>query len=481
MKLTEKGCERNQRKIKNRDSQKHCSMLRWNWIRTCTHLVMAPLSFFMGGRMIDRYTRPQLKHLWSEQHKFDSMLRVELACASAYHQLGVIPETDFLALKKASFSLERIHSIENETRHDVIAFTRAISETLGEERKWIHYNLTSTDVVDTAQSLILQDINKIIKEDISHFIHTLKTLATRYHHTPIIGRTHGIHAEITSFGLKWLNFYDEMRRNSARFEDACSQIEVGKLSGAVGNFANTTPEFESLALKELGLTPAVIATQVLSRDRHHYYVYALAAIASTIEKIALEVRHLSRTEVNEVQEHFTPGQKGSSAMPHKKNPISSENVTGLARVVRSMVPATLENNLLWHERDISHSSAERIILADATTLIDYMLHRYQKTLEDLQVNTQQMMENIHLTYGIIFSGALVSALINTGWSREQSYDEVQKMTTLAYQTKTHLKDVFLASSHGHRLSPEALSLVFDMHRYLHNVDSIYERVLGGAK
>lgn len=429
--------------------------------------------------MIERYSRPPLKRLWSEQHKFNTMLRVELACAEAYHQLGVIPASDWQALQKASFQLERIHTLEQETKHDVIAFTRAVSESLGDEKKWIHYGLTSTDVVDTAQALILKDINELIHSDLTQFLHTLKTLATRYHHTPIIGRTHGVHAEITSFGLKWLNFYDEMRRNLHRFESSCLDIEVGKLSGAVGNFANTSPLFEVSALTILKLTPAAIATQVLSRDRHHHYLYALAAIASTLEKIALEVRHLARTEINEVQELFTPGQKGSSAMPHKKNPISSENIMGLARVVRSMIPVAFENNLLWHERDISHSSAERIILVDATTLIDYMLNRYQKTLEDLQVNTQQMMDNIHLTQGVIFSGALVNALIQTGWSREQSYDEIQKLTHQAFETKTHLKMVFQKSPLVSFLTNQQLDAVFDMHHYLHHVDTIYERVLGG--
>ena len=429
--------------------------------------------------MIERYTRGVFKELWSNQARFAAMLKVEIAAAHAYQQLGVIPLEDYTALQKASFSLPRIEEIEQETKHDVIAFTRAVSETLGPERKWIHYNLTSTDVVDTAQALLLQQANTHILQGLHHFLHVLKDLARTYMHTPIIGRTHGIHAEITSFGLKWLNFYDEMRRNERRFVTACAMVEVGKLSGAVGNFANISPEVEALACIDLGLPPSAISTQVLSRDRHHEYLYALAAIASTLEKIATEVRHLSRTEIAEVQEDFTPGQKGSSAMPHKKNPITSENVCGLARVVRSYVSVAFENNVLWHERDISHSSAERIVLADATTLVDYLLHRYAHTLAKLHVDTQRMMDNIHMTYGVIFSGQLVNALIHQGWSRERSYDVVQQLTQQAYKSRTHLKTLVHQSSECQLLDPVTIDRVFEMQRYLHQVDAIYARVLGG--
>lgn len=431
--------------------------------------------------MIDRYTRPVLKELWSDQAKFNAMLKVELAAASAYHTLGVIPDTDFKALQKASFTVSRIRELEKETKHDVIAFTRSISESLGEERKWIHYNLTSTDVVDTAQALILHSVNDIILQDLDKFSTLLRDLAIQYQHTPVIGRTHGMHAEVTSFGLKWLNFYDEMQRDIRRFQTASQTINVGKLSGAVGNFANFPPKAETLALAELGLPAAAIATQVLSRDLHHEYLYSLAAIASTLEKIATEVRLLSRTEVSEVQEDFTPGQKGSSAMPHKKNPIASENVCGLSRVIRSYLPVAFENNILWHERDISHSSAERIILADSTTLIDYLLVRYANTLSKIHVNPERMIENINYTYGTVFSGKLVSALIQSGWSREQSYDYVQTLTNEAYQSRTHLKNVFKASSAANRLDTATLEKAFDLQDYLKNVDVIFQRVLGGTK
>jgi adenylosuccinate lyase len=431
--------------------------------------------------MIERYTRPVLKELWSDQTKFNMMLKVELAAASAYHILGVIPDADFLALQKASFSLPRVHEIEEETKHDVIAFTRAVSESLGSERKWIHYNLTSTDVVDTAQALILRSVNEILLQGIDHFCRVLKDLALSYKDTPTIGRTHGMHAEVTSFGLKWLNYYDEMQRNRRRFLDASAVVEVGKISGAVGNFANLPPEIETLALAELHLPSAAIATQVLSRDRHHEYMYALASLASTLEKIATEVRHLSRTEIGEVQEDFIPGQKGSSAMPHKKNPITSETICGLSRVIRAYLPVAFENNILWHERDISHSSAERVILADATTLMDYLLVRYAKTLSKIHVDSSRMLDNIHLTYGIIFSGKLVSALIQTGWSREESYDFVQHLTAEAFQTHTHLRDVFKSSPAHDRLDDIALTDVFDLSKYLLHVDEIYHRVLGGSK
>ena len=327
--------------------------------------------------MIDRYSRPQMRAIWTEENKFNAYLKVEILSAEAWSKLGVIPEADVRKIEaNARFNVPRIREIEEQTRHDIVAFTRCVSESLGEEKKWVHYGLTSTDVVDTANGYLIKQADAILLQDLEDFLAVLKKRALEFKDTPCIGRTHGIHADITSFGLKWALWYEEMKRNIERFKYAAQGVEAGKMSGAVGNFANIPPFIQDYVCEQLGIASADISTQVLQRDRHAFYIATLAVIASTLEQMAFEVRNLQRTEVREAEEAFRKGQKGSSAMPHKRNPISSENICGCARVMRGYAAASCENVALWHERDISHSSTERIILPDATELLDYMLTRF---------------------------------------------------------------------------------------------------------
>ncbi|MBQ5710570.1 MAG: adenylosuccinate lyase, partial [Alistipes sp.] len=348
--------------------------------------------------MIERYSREIMRKVWTEQNKFDAYLRVEILASEAWSQLGVVPKEDVEKLwKDAKFDINRIYEIEQQTRHDIVAFTRAVSESLGEERKWVHYGLTSTDVVDTANGYLLKQANAILLDDIEKMLEVLRKRAIEFKSTPCIGRTHGIHADITCFGLKWALWYEEMKRNLNRFITAARGVEVGKISGAVGNFANIPPFIQDYVCEKLGTESANISTQVIQRDRHAYYMATLAVIASSIEQMAMEIRNLQRTEVHEVEESFGKGQKGSSAMPHKRNPISSENMCGCARVMRGYMAAFYENVALWHERDISHSSTERIVLPDATMLLDYMLNRFRGILENLVVFKDVMMENIYRT------------------------------------------------------------------------------------
>ena len=430
-----------------------------------------------GLNMIDRYTRNVMKKIWSEENKFNKMLDVELACTLAHTKMGIVPQKDYELIKKnAVVNVDRIHEIEEVVKHDVIAFTRSISETLGDEAKWVHYGLTSTDVVDSAQSLILRDANDVIEEDLNEMIKVMKNLSLKYKDTPCIGRTHGIHAEITSFGLKMARFYAELLRDKERFLKARSNIEVIKISGAVGNYANTPMDVEEFVSKELNLKPCLISTQVLPRDLHIEYIYSLASIASTLENLAMEVRGLSRTEIDEVNEEFTPGQKGSSAMPHKKNPISSENICGLSRVVKSYINVAFDNNNLWHERDISHSSAERIILADASTLIDYMLTRYKKVMERLVVKEDHMLNNIYLTHGSIFSGRVVSALIEKGLTRETSYDMVQPLAIKSYTEHLDFETLLKSSEVNKYLNNEEIKSCFDLKYYFKEINKIYQRL-----
>lgn len=378
-------------------------------------------------------------------------------------------------LKNATFEVDRILEIEKETHHDVIAFTKAVTENLQDEGKWLHYGLTSTDVVDTALALTLKNVNDILEDDLKTFLSVLKKQAIKYKMTPCMGRTHGMHAEVTSFGLKWALWYDEMMRNYMRWKAARKVIEVGKISGAVGNFANIPCRVEEIVCAKLGLDFAKISTQVISRDRHCEYMYCLAQIASTLEKIAIEIRHLSRTEVKEVEEYFAKGQKGSSAMPHKRNPIASENICGCARVVKSNLMVAFDNNILWHERDISHSSAERIILADTTTLIDYMLNRYQGILENLTVFPDKMLKNIHITHGAVFSGHLVNVLVEKGMNRMEAYDIVQEQAMIALNTDENLFTLLKKTKVGSILNDD-LEKCFDVKFYLKGVDSIYKRL-----
>ncbi|MBS5852491.1 MAG: adenylosuccinate lyase [Staphylococcus sp.] len=426
--------------------------------------------------MIERYARKKLLNLWSDKTRFKHMLDVELATTFAFSQMGIVPKEDYeKMLKNAKFEVDRILEIEKETHHDVIAFTKAVTENLQAEGKWLHYGLTSTDVVDTALALTLKNVNEVIENDLETFILVLKKQAINYKMVPCMGRTHGMHAEVTSFGLKWALWYDEMMRNYLRFKAARKVIEVGKISGAVGNFANIPCRVEEIVCAKLGLDFAKISTQVISRDRHCEYMYCLAQIASTLEKIAIEIRHLSRTEVKEVEEYFSKGQKGSSAMPHKRNPIASENICGCARVVKSNLMVAFDNNILWHERDISHSSAERIILADTTTLIDYMLNRYQGILENLTVFPDKMLKNIHITHGAVFSGHLVNVLVEKGMNRIEAYDIVQEQAMIALNTDENLFTLLKKTKVGSILNDD-LEKCFDVKFYLKGVDSIYKRL-----
>ena len=426
--------------------------------------------------MIERYARKKLRNLWSDKTRFQHMLDVELATTFAFSQIGIVPKEDYeKMLKNATFEVDRILEIEKETHHDVIAFTKAVTENLQDEGKWLHYGLTSTDVVDTALALTLKNVNDILEDDLKTFLSVLKKQAIKYKMTPCMGRTHGMHAEVTSFGLKWALWYDEMMRNYMRWKAARKVIEVGKISGAVGNFANIPCRVEEIVCAKLGLDFAKISTQVISRDRHCEYMYCLAQIASTLEKIAIEIRHLSRTEVKEVEEYFAKGQKGSSAMPHKRNPIASENICGCARVVKSNLMVAFDNNILWHERDISHSSAERIILADTTTLIDYMLNRYQGILENLTVFPDKMLKNIHITHGAVFSGHLVNVLVEKGMNRMEAYDIVQEQAMIALNTDENLLTLLKKTKVGSILNDD-LEKCFDVKFYLKGVDSIYKRL-----
>ncbi|MDO9628499.1 MAG: adenylosuccinate lyase, partial [Acholeplasmataceae bacterium] len=361
--------------------------------------------------MISRYQRKIMKDLWSDENKFSSFLAVELAASYAWMKTGLFSEEEFRQLEKASFKIEDIDRIEAEVKHDVIAFTKAVSLTLGDEKKWLHYGLTSTDVVDTAQSLILRDVNHILLEDIDSFMSVLKKKANLYKNLPAMGRTHGIHAEITCFGLKYALWYEDFKRLRRLFVHAADSVSVAKISGAVGSYSQSAPIIQKLASDYLGLDESLISTQTLQRDRHANYMSVIALIGAELEKIAIEIRHLSRTEVKEVSEYFAASQKGSSAMPHKKNPISSENITGLSRVLKGYMVTSYDNIALWHERDISHSSAERIILSDATTLLDYMLNRYTQTLDLLVVDEKQIAYNITLTKGVVYSQKVLSLLI----------------------------------------------------------------------
>ena len=426
--------------------------------------------------MIERYARKKLRNLWSDKTRFQHMLDVELATTFAFSQIGIVPKEDYeKMLKNATFEVDRILEIEKETHHDVIAFTKAVTENLQDEGKWLHYGLTSTDVVDTALALTLKNVNDILEDDLKTFLSVLKKQAIKYKMTPCMGRTHGMHAEVTSFGLKWALWYDEMMRNYMRWKAARKVIEVGKISGAVGNFANIPCRVEEIVCAKLGLDFAKISTQVISRDRHCEYMYCLAQIASTLEKIVIEIRHLSRTEVKEVEEYFAKGQKGSSAMPHKRNPIASENICGCARVVKSNLMVAFDNNILWHERDISHSSAERIILADTTTLIDYMLNRYQGILENLTVFPDKMLKNIHITHGAVFSGHLVNVLVEKGMNRMEAYDIVQEQAMIALNTDENLFTLLKKTKVGSILNDD-LEKCFDVKFYLKGVDSIYKRL-----
>ena len=428
--------------------------------------------------MIERYSRKVMRDVWTEENKFGAYLEVETLSCEAWSKLGVIPPEDVEKIRaNARFDVKRIQEIEEQTRHDVVAFTRAVSESLGEERKWVHYGLTSTDVVDTANGYLLKQANAILRKDLEEFLEVLRRRALEFKETPCIGRTHGIHADITCFGLKWALWYEEMKRNIQRFETAAAGVEAGKMSGAVGNFANIPPFIQDYVCEKLGIASANISTQVLQRDRHANYVGALALIAATLEQMAFEVRNLQRTEVREVEEAFRKGQKGSSAMPHKRNPISSENIVGCARVMRGYMATAYENVALWHERDISHSSTERIVLPDATELLDYMLTRFKGILENLVVYPETMLANIYRTRGVIFAQRVMNALIAKGLSREQAYDTVQPIAMDAWTNNKDYKTLLEASADVMgKLTQEELDNCFTLDYYFKNVDEIFSRV-----
>jgi adenylosuccinate lyase len=432
--------------------------------------------------MIPRYTRPELGRIWSDENKYRCWLRVEVAASQALAAAGLVPQSAADAIRdRGNFTVDRINEIEAEVRHDVIAFTTTVAEHINstEDSRWLHYGLTSTDVVDTAQALQLKEANAILRSGILRLADVLKTRALEFKHTPSIGRTHGIHAEPTTFGLKLLLWYSEVQRNLARFDAAAEDLRVGKLSGAVGTFGHLKPEHEEAICAALGLRPVDVATQVIQRDRHAAYVATLAVICSTLDKIATEVRHLQRTEVREAEEFFSEKQKGSSAMPHKRNPITSEQISGLARVVRANAQTAFENVALWHERDISHSSAERVILPDSTILTDYLLQKTATLIEKLLVYPARMLKNLESTGGLIFSGQLLLDLAESGMSREDAYRLVQSHAMRSWKEDLVFRDeIAKVPAITERLSPEKLARAFDYNRQLANVDAIFGRVLG---
>lgn len=428
--------------------------------------------------MIERYSREQMRKIWTDKHKFETFLLVEIYSLMAFNELGVVPDKDLLLIKNNSkVNVDKINELEAILKHDVVAFTRSISENLGDEARWIHYGLTSTDVVDTANGYLLKQANEIIEDDIVKLMEVIKEKAIEYKDYPCIGRTHGVHADITSFGLKWALWYDELLRDYNRFKAARKDIEIGKISGAVGNFANAPSFVQDYVCDKLGIASSNISTQTLQRDRHAYYMSTLALLSSTLEKIATEFRHLQRTEVREVEENFSNNQKGSSAMPHKRNPISSENICGCSRIMRGYMMASFENINLWHERDISHSSAERIILPDATMLMDYMLNRMVSIIKNLKVFKDNMIKNINKTNKVIFSQRVMNALINKGFTREKAYDLVQIYAKKSWENNLDFKDeIYKDKTVYETLSKEEFESCFTLNYYLKNVQEIYERV-----
>jgi len=428
--------------------------------------------------MIDRYTLPKMREIWSEEHKFRTWLEVELAACEAWSKIGKIPLSALKKIKsKATFSVKRIDEIEKTVDHDVIAFLTNVAENVGSESRFIHMGLTSSDVVDTSLSLVMRDAAEVILKDMEDFCNVLRKMARQYKGIPMMGRSHGVHAEPMTFGLKLALWLKEMERNRERMLRAKEAINVGKLSGAVGTYSNLDPKVEELTCKKLGLTPAPISNQVIQRDRHAEYLCALAVIAATLEKIALEVRGLQKTEIGEVEEPFRKGQKGSSAMPHKKNPITCERVCGLARLVRSNAMVALENVALWHERDISHSSAERVIIPDSTTLVDYMLHKMNYIIDNLVVFPDKMRQNIDKTQGLIFSQRLLLSLIDKGLTREKAYQIVQTAAMKARSNGKHLKELILEDKEARRhLLDSEIKDIFDIKYYLRNVEGIFKKL-----
>jgi adenylosuccinate lyase len=421
--------------------------------------------------------------IWSDENKFRMWLRVEVAATETLAEAGMVPQSAAKAIgERGDFDLARIQALEAEVKHDVIAFTTAVAEKVGAEARWLHFGLTSNDVVDTAQALQIHEASLIIRNDLEALKTVLKRRAFEFQHTPTIGRTHGIHAEPTTFGLKLANWHCETERNIERFEHAAEDMRVGKISGAVGTLAHLTPELEEKICSRLGLKTAPISSQVIQRDRHAFFVATLAVIASSLDKIAVEIRHLQRTEVREAEEYFSEKQKGSSAMPHKRNPITCEQISGLARVVRGNAQAAFEDVALWHERDISHSSVERIILPDSTILIDYLLHKTTTLIDTLLVYPERMLQNLESTGGLIFSGQLLLDLAEAGMSREDAYRLVQKHAMAAWKNGTNFREAIRNDSEiRSKLSGEQIERAFNLERQLGNVDGIFARVFSSDR
>jgi len=430
--------------------------------------------------MIPRYTRPEMGRIWTDQRKFETWLEIELLACEALAELGNIPQEAMIEVRrKAFFDVERVNEIEKETKHDVIAFLTNVGEYIGPLSKYLHFGLTSSDILDTSLALLLKEASGLILQDIDQLLTVLKEKAFQYKETLMIGRSHGVHAEPITFGLKMALWYDEMRRNLIRMERAKEAISVGKISGAVGTFAHIPPFVEEYVCKRLGLKPALISTQIVQRDHHAEFFTTVALIASSIEKFAVELRHLQRTEVLEVEEYFSKGQKGSSAMPHKRNPISAENLSGLARLVRSYSIASLENIPLWHERDISHSSVERVIAPDATILIDYMLTRFTSIVKNLLVYPDHMKSNLEKMGGLIFSEAVLLLLTRKDLSREEAYAVVQRNAMKVWEMGGDFRTFLSQDETIQRLlTPEELNGAFNVQAPLKHIDVIYQRIFG---
>jgi adenylosuccinate lyase len=429
--------------------------------------------------MIKRYTLPEMGAIWEDRNRFQKWLDVELAVCEAWHELGEIPIEALRRIQtKAAFDVERIDAIEKKVKHDVIAFLTSISEYVGEDSRFVHLGLTSYDVVDTALSLLIREALEKVKKDLGSLREALKSQALKYKKTPMVGRTHGVHAEPITFGVKILVWYEEAGRHLHRLNQALETINYGRIQGAVGTYIHLDPQVEVLALKKLGLTPARVSTQVLQRDRHAEVISVLALICATLDKIAQEIRHLQKTEAREVEETFTKGQKGSSAMPHKKNPVRAERISGLARIPRAHLQVALENIPLWHERDISHSSAERIIFPDCFIITDFLLAETIDILENWRVYPEHMQENIHITQGLVFSQRVLLALTHKGLSREDAYHLVQRNSMEAWEKRQNFRDLLLADTDiTDIMSPEEINACFSLEPYLDKIDYIFNKVL----
>jgi len=430
--------------------------------------------------LIPRYTRPEMGRIWSDENRFRTWLTVEVAATETLAEAGIVPKEAAKAIRKsADFSLERIYEIEAEVRHDVIAFTTAVAEMVGPHARWFHYGLTSNDVVDTSQALLIGQASALIAAGLGKLSQVLKRRAWEFENTPMAGRTHGMHAEPITFGLKLANWYSETQRNMERFARAAEDMRVGKFSGAVGTFAYLSPELEEKICARLGLKAAAISSQVIQRDRHAYYLATLAVVASTLDKIATEIRHLQRGEVREAEEFFSEKQKGSSAMPHKRNPVTAEQISGLARVVRSNAQAGFEDVALWHERDISHSSVERVILPDSTTLVDYLLAKTSNLIDTLIVYPKRMAANLENSGGLVYSGQVLLDLVEHGVTREEAYRLVQAHAMRAWKEGHNFRELILGDrAITKRVSRDQIERAFDLKRQLRNVDKIFARVFG---